>query len=94
MYEMSDDEAVDNYIDDLIVKGVLVLTTVDEHGEPIFSVDLEKAAIHAPEYLEAHYASVEDALISLYEQNLVTMDITDAGEVVWSTTDLGSQLLD
>lgn len=94
MYDMQDDEAVNNYIDELIVNGVLVLQSVDEYGEPIFSVDVEKAAVHAPEYLEAHYASVEDTLIGLYEKDMVTMDITDSGEVVWSTTDLGKQALD
>ena len=90
-YEMPDEEAIDNYIDELIVKGVLVLRSVDEYGEPIFGVDIEKAKEHAPEYLEAYYRDLEDTMIGLFEKGLVDMDIRDEGEIEWSLTEKGEQ---
>jgi hypothetical protein len=91
MYDIPDDEAIDNYIDELIVKGVLVLQSVDEYGEPIFGVDIEKAKEHAPEYLEAYYRDLEDTMIGLFEKGLVDMSIRDEGEVEWSLTEKGKE---
>jgi hypothetical protein len=90
-YEMPDDEAIDNYIDELIVKGVLVLQSVDEYGEPIFGVDIEKAKIHAPEYLEAYYKDIEDTLIGMFEKGIVDFDVSEEGEIEWSLTEKGEE---
>lgn len=88
---MPDDEAIDNYIDELIVKGVLVLQSVDEYGEPVFGVDIEKAKEHAPEYLEAYYKDIEDTMIDLFAKGFVDMGISDDGEIQWSLTEEGEQ---
>lgn len=77
-----DDEAVE-FIQYLVEEGGLILDGMDENGEPTYKHDLEVLSRIAPEYVEILFKDIEDSLISLYEKGMVSLEITDSGEVVW-----------
>jgi hypothetical protein len=78
---------IDQYIQYLVDEGGLVLTSIDEDGQPVYRHNMEVLEVIAPEYAAMHLREIEDAIISLYEKGLVKMDITDEGEPVYSLAD-------
>jgi hypothetical protein len=83
MEELTDDEAIELYVQWLVEEGALVLDGVSEDGEPIYLHNIEKLEELAPEYLALYLKEVEDALISLYAKGYVDIEISDKGEVLY-----------
>jgi hypothetical protein len=93
-YELSDDEAIKEYINYLVEEGGLVLNGITDDGEPIYTHNMEVLEVIAPEYAAMHLREIEDTLIGLYEKGLVDIEITDTNEVVYKinpSVDLGQE---
>lgn len=84
--ELSEDEAITEYINYLVDEGGLILEGITDEGEPIYRHNMEVLEVIAPEYAATHMRELEDALLSLYEQGLVELEITDSGEVLYKAT--------
>jgi len=66
---MDDDMKLSYYME----IGAVELEGVDENGEMIFSIT-EKAKDIAPELWEAHTEYINDALVGLYEMDLIEVE--------------------
>lgn len=80
---ISDEDAISEYVQYLIDEGGLILESVTEEGEPIYRHNMEVLERIAPEYAAMHLREIEDTLLELYSKNLVDIEITDDGEVVY-----------
>lgn len=81
--DITDDEAIDAYMQYMIDEKVLMLDGIGEDGEPVYKVDIDKAEIIAPEFAKAYLLDTENTVIDLYQEGLVDMSITDDGEVLY-----------
>lgn len=82
--ELTDEQAINAYIEYLVEEGGLILEGISEDGEAIYRHNMDVLREIAPEYASNHMRELEDALLSLYEKGLVEIEITDSGEVVYS----------
>lgn len=80
---LSDEEAINAYIEYMVDEGVILLDGITDDGEAIYKVDMDKAELLAPEFAAAHLLETEDTVIDLYEKGLVDMTISDKGEVFY-----------
>lgn len=71
--------------------GAVELVGVDEDGEIIYEIT-EKAKTEAPELWEMHQEYVDEALIGLYEEGLLTVEYDDNLEAKISLTEEGFEI--
>lgn len=71
-----DEEEYSDKIDYYLSIGVVELVGMDENGEIIYQIT-DKAEFEAPELWQAHQEFVDEALIDLYEQGLISIEYNE-----------------
>lgn len=96
MYNLSENEAMEEYLSELIAHGALRLDGW-EGDSPTFAVVEDKMREVAPEFWEVFVddanRQTENVTISLFEKGMLDLDIQDDGSVEWSVTDEGYEHL-
>lgn len=97
MYDLPEDEAGSEYVSELIEQGALILDSVDADGEIFFRVNNDRMKEVAPEYWNAliddGMKELEDVCISLFEKDVLELDIQDDGSIEYTPTEAGYQYL-
>lgn len=90
--ELSEEQAAEEYVSELIEQGALVLDGW-AGDEPTFKIDEERMKEIAPEFyegmLDEGIKEVEDISISLWQKNMLELDIQDDGSVEFRVTEDG-----
>ena len=84
---MDPDESLDYYIE----IGAVEIAGIEEDGEFIFKVT-EKAKELAPELWEAHQEHVDDVLLGLFEEGLLTVTYNEDLEAIVELTKEGKDI--
>jgi DNA-binding MarR family transcriptional regulator len=84
---MDPDESLDHYIE----IGAVEIAGIEEDGEFIFKIT-EKARELAPELWEAHQEHVDDVLLGLFEEGLLTVTYNEELEAVVELTPEGKEI--
>jgi hypothetical protein len=81
-----------NDMDYYIEIGAIDISGVDKDGEILFSVT-EKAKDLAPDLWEAHVKFIDQALVDLYNKNLISVEYNENLEAIISYTPEAENLL-
>lgn len=84
---MDPDESLDYYIE----IGAVEIAGIEEDGEFIFKVT-EKAKDLAPELWEAHQEHVDEVLLGLFEEGLLTVNYNEDLEAIIELTQEGKDI--
>lgn len=84
---MDNKKSLDYYIE----IGAVEIQGVDENGELIFSVS-ENAKNVAPELWKMHQSYVDDMLVQLYDNDLITVEYNENLEAMITLSDEGRKV--
>ena len=86
---MNEDSDLFNYYMEI---GAIEFAGVDEHGEIIFSIT-ESAQDTAPELYRAHADFVDNALIDLYNKDLISIEYNENLEATITLTEQAKKII-
>jgi hypothetical protein len=79
--------------DELLRKGVLLVSGVDDEGNFEFNFDIDKLQREDPDLYRQHMDEVDSALMNLFVRGIVDLDFSE-DEVTVSLTEKGQQWAD
>jgi len=80
--------------DDLVEAGVFVEVGVDEFGESLWAMDMDRCKEIAPELYWHEMNAIDEAILKAIDLGLLTMDIDpNTLEVTYEVTDEGKEIL-
>lgn len=87
--EFEDDDDLQQY---LLDTGCIVVDSVDEDGEFLFTLNEEACKKYAPQLWEMHTQEIDEALVELVENGLVEVEYNENLEATFTLTEKGREL--
>lgn len=91
---MTEDEELDSMINDLVQLGALRLSSKDRYGEKIYYVNPERMQEVFPEYYEIFIQEVNETLIGLVKDGLVSIEYDENLNAKFSLSEEGQMVVD
>jgi len=91
---MNEEDRIDSLIDDLVAMGALVKKPKPFNGEFVYNVNSERMKEVFPSFNDLFMKEVEETMLSLFEQGLVTIEYNENLQVMYSLTEAGESVID
>ena len=91
---MNEDDRIEMLIDDLVEMGALIKNPEPVDGEFVYNVNAERMEEVFPSFNSIFMQEVEDSMISLFEQGLVTIEYNENLQAMYSLTEAGKNAVD
>jgi len=91
---MNEEDRIDSLIDDLVAMGALIKNPEPVNGEFVFNVNTKRMEEVFPSFNNLFMQEVEDSMLSLFEQGLVTIEYDENLKAMYSLTEAGKSVID
>ena len=91
---MNEDDRIEMLIDDLVEMGALIKNPEPVDGEFVYNVNAERMEEVFPSFNSIFMQEVEDSMLSLFEQGLVTIEYNENLQAMYSLTEAGKNAVD
>jgi hypothetical protein len=91
---MNEEDRIDSLIDDLVAMGALIKNPEPVNGEFVYNVNTKRMEEVFPSFNSLFMQEVEDSILSLFEQGLVTIEYDENLKAMYSLTEAGKSVVD